>query len=144
MEPESSDTDEQGSHRRGLLQSAVDLFLDRTRAVGELVGSAGSGAVGALPDAVPETVTRMLSSLQQVVDQIPPLTAELDILIKELHAKRLSIQALQAELAALDDQLGVLEQALAPVQSWSIQWNRVRQSLTETLRRSGAADSDQP
>lgn len=84
-----------------------------------------------------------LSSLQQVVGQIPPLTAELDILIRELHAKRLSIQALQAELAVLDDQFGVLERSLAPVQSWSHQWDRMRHSFTETLRLSGATDSDQ-
>jgi hypothetical protein len=50
-----------------------------------------------------------------------------------VHAKRLSIQALQAELAALDEQLAILERSLAPVQAWSNQWNRLRQSLTEAL-----------
>ncbi len=123
--------------RHGLLQSTVDVFLDRTRAVAELMGSAGSGALGVLPDPVPATVTRMLTSMRQLADQVPPVTAELDVLVREVHAKRLSIQALQAELAVLDNQLEVLERALAPVQAWSRQWNRMRHSLTETLNVTG-------
>ncbi len=117
----------------GLVASALDVFLDRTRAVAELVASAGSGAIGALPEPVPTTVTRMLTSLRQLADQMPPVTAEFDALVQEVHAKRLSIQALQAELAALDQQLEILEKSLAPVQAWSRQWNRMRTSLTETL-----------
>src|SRR6478736_292391 len=112
--------------RRGLLQSTVDVFLDRTRAVAELVASAGSTAVGGLPAPLPDTVAHMLSALEQLVDQVPPITAE-------LHAKRLSIRALQAELAALDGQLDVLERSLAPLRTWAHQWNRVRGTLTEAL-----------
>lgn len=117
----------------GLLASTVDVFVDRTRAVADLVLKAGGGAIGALPDPVPATVTRMLASLGQLVEQMPPLTAELDVVVHEVHAKRLSIQALQAELAALDEQLAVLERSLAPVEAWSRQWNRVRHGLAETL-----------
>ena len=115
--------------RHGLVQSTVDVFLDRTRAVVELMASAGSGALGAMPDPVPATVNRMLTSLRQVADQLPPITAELDIVVQEVHAKRLSIQALQAELSTLDRQLEVLERSLAPVEAWSRQWNRMRHSL---------------
>lgn len=118
---------------RNLLQSAVDLFLDRTRAVVELMSSAGSGALGAMPEPVPASVARMLTSMRHLVDQLPPVTAEIDILIEEVHAKRLSIQALQAELAALDNQLGVLERSLAPVEAWSRQWARISKSLRKTL-----------
>lgn len=131
----STGTGHDGQH--GLVRSAMDLFLDRTRAVAELVAGAGSGALGALPAPVPATVTRMLSALRQLADQMPPLTAELDVLVHEVHAKRLSIQALQSELAVLDDQLAVLERSLEPVQSWSRQWNRLRHALTDTLSQSG-------
>lgn len=121
------------ARRRGLLQSTVDVFLDRTRAVAELVASAGGTAVGVLPSPLPDTVAHMLSALEQLVDQVPPITAELDVLTDEVRAKRLSIRALQAELAALDGQLDVLERSLAPLRTWAHQWNRVRGSLTEAL-----------
>lgn len=121
--------------RHSLLQSTIDLFVDRTRAVADLVAAAGSGALGALPDPVPATLNRMLSALNQLADQMPALTAELDVVVNEVHAKRLSIQALQAELGALDDQLEVLERSLAPVQAWSRQWSRLRHSLTAGLTR---------
>lgn len=119
--------------RHGLVQSAVDLFLERTQALAEQVVAVGTGALGAMPDPVPATVVRMLASLRQLVDQVPPVTAELDVLVQEVHAKRLSIQALQAELAALDRQLEVLEQSLAPVEAWSREWNRIRTTLADQL-----------
>ena len=117
----------------GLVHSTVDRFLERTRAVAELMATASTGALGALPAPVPAAVTKMLASLRQLADQMPPLTAELEVLVSEVHAKRLSIQALQAELTALDGQLDVLERSLAPVQAWSRQWNRMRRALSETL-----------
>ena len=55
------------------------------------------------------------------------------LVVDELHAKRLSVQALSAELAALDAQLEVLERSLAPVQSWSHQWSSARNALTQGL-----------
>lgn len=130
----------QESGRPHLLQGAVEGFLERTRAVAEMMAGAGTGALGALPEPVPRAVSRMLSSLAQVAEQMPAVTAELDVLIQEVHAKRLSIQALQAELAALDRQLEVLERSLAPVEAWTAHWNRLRQSLTETL----GGDVDHP
>lgn len=126
--------DEGDASRRGLLQSAMDEFLEGTRSVARLVGSVGSGALGAMPEPLPGTVTRMLGSLQQLMDQVPPITAELDVLIQELHAKRLTVQALQAELSAFEHQLEILERSLMPMESWVHQWTRLRQSLTETLR----------
>ena len=117
----------------GLLHSTVDLFLDRTRAVAELVGSAGGSALDRAPDPVPAAVARMLASLRQLTELVPPLTGELDVLVEEVHAKRKSVQALQAELGALDRQLEVLERTLAPVEAWSRQWSRIRSSLAEPL-----------
>lgn len=116
-----------------LLQSAVDLFVDRTRAVVDVMATAGAGALGVLPEPVPATVTGMFASLRHLVEQAPPLTAEFEVLVQEVHAKRLSIQALQAELSALDAQLEVLERSLAPVEAWARQWNRMRSSLVEAL-----------
>ena len=125
-----STADEQG---QGLLHSTVDVFLDRTRAVAELVVAAGGAALGRAPEPVPAAVARMLSSLRQVADLAPPLTSELDVLVQEVHAKRMSVQALQAELGALDRQLEVLERSLAPVEAWGRQWNRIRKVLAEPL-----------
>jgi hypothetical protein len=72
----------------------------------------------------------MLTSLRKMADQMPPITAEIEVVIEEVHAKRLSIQALQAELRALDHQLEVLEGALAPMQAGTRQWERMRRALT--------------
>lgn len=127
-----ADLDEE--HPHGLLQSAMEEFLEGTRSVARLVGSVGSGALGAMPEPLPSTVTQMLKSLQRLIDQAPPITDELEILVQEVHAKRLTVQALQAELSAFDHQLDVLERSLAPMGSWVRQWARVRKSLTETLQ----------
>jgi len=117
----------------GLVHTAVDVFLDRTRAVAELVVAAGGSALDRAPDPVPAAVIRMLASLRQLTEMVPPLTGELEVLVEEVHAKRKSVQALQAELGALDRQLEVLERTLAPVEAWSRQWTRVRSALAEPL-----------
>ena len=117
----------------GLLHTTVDVFLDRTRALAELVAATGGAALDRAPDPVPAAVTRMLASLRQLTELVPPLTGELDVLVEEVHAKRKSVQALQAELGALDRQLEVLERTLAPVEAWSRQWTRVRAALAEPL-----------
>ena len=128
---QSKPTSEAAQH--GLVHSALDAFVDNTRAVVEAMASVGSGALGVLPQPVPSAVNRMLVSLRRVAEQMPPVTSEIAVVISEVHAKRLSIQALQAELAALDDQLAVLERSLAPVEAWTKQWNRLRRSLAEAL-----------
>lgn len=133
MARHTTTSDADGDERHGLLQGTIDVFLDRTRAVVDLMATAGSGALGKVPEPVPSTVTRMLSSLRQLAEQAPPLTAEFDVLVEEVHAKRLSIVALQAELGALDRQLEVLERTLTPVQAWAHQWERLQQSLVGSL-----------
>lgn len=130
-----------GGDHHGLLDSAVDAFLDRTRAVVGLVTSAGSSALGVAPEPVPTAVTRMLDSLRTLLTQAPSLTAELDVLVEEVHAKRLSIRAVVAELEALDHQLEVLEHALAPLEVWNRQWERVQSALVQTLDAGAPADS---
>ena len=126
-------SDSRPAEPHGFVQSSIDVFLDRTRALTELMAKAATGALGVVPEPVPSTVTRMLTSLRQLAEQAPPLTAELDILVQEVHAKRLSIQALRAELDALDRQLEVLERTLAPMQAWGRQWTRMQRALTESL-----------
>ncbi len=137
-------TDNDETHRYGLLQSAMEEFLELTRTLANLVGSVGGGALGAMPEPVPATVNRMLRSLQQLSEVAPPLTAEFEVLVEELHAQRLTVQALAAELSAYDHQLEVLEKSLAPLESWSHQWAGLRQSLTEALHSTapqpGSAD----
>ncbi|QNN52684.1 hypothetical protein [Nocardioides mesophilus] len=119
--------------RHGLLESAVDTFVDSTRAVLGRVTAVGSSALGAVPEPVPSAVTHMLVSLRHLIDQAPRLTAELDVLVDEVHAKRLSIRALSAELEALDHQLALLEQSLAPLEVWNRQWDRVQRALVQTI-----------
>ena len=121
----------------GRLHSAFDLFLDRTRAVSDLMTSASAaGARAVVPDPVLGSVSRMLASLRTIAEQAPQLTDELDVLVEEVHAKRLSIQALQTELGALDHQLQILEATLGPVQTWTHQWGRVQHALLSTLDNS--------
>lgn len=120
--------DKEPGHRTP--HSAFDVFLDRTRAVIELVASAGTaGARAVVPDPVLGPVSRMLTSMRTIAEQAPQLTDELDVLVEEVHAKRLSIQALQTELGALDHQLQILEATLVPVQTWTHQWGRVQHAL---------------
>lgn len=116
-----------------MFQSTIDVFLDRTRAVADLVAGVGSEALGRMPEPMPSAVNRMLSSLRQLVEQAPPFTAELDVLLEEVAAKRLSIQALRAELDALDHQLEILERTLSPVEAWGRNWERLQRSLVESL-----------
>src|SRR5665811_1981129 len=66
-----------------------------------------AGLWGALPEPVPATVNRLLKSLQQLAELAPPFIAEFEVLVEELHAQRLTVQALQAELSAFDHQLDV-------------------------------------
>jgi hypothetical protein len=133
MAPRPAQSTTHPDPRHGAFQSTLDLFLDRTRAVADLVAGVGSEALGRMPEPMPSAVNRMLSSLRQLVEQAPPFTAELDVLLEEVAAKRLSIQALRAELDALDHQLEILERTLSPVEAWGHSWERLQRSLVESL-----------
>lgn len=86
-----------------------------------------------VPDPVLTSVSHMLSSMRRVVEEAPQISAELDVMVSEVHAKRLTIQAVTADLAVLDAQLEILEQALAPVQALSLQWSQMKHSLLHSL-----------
>ena len=92
---------------------------------------AGASVAGLTPKPVRHVVASAVRSL----DQLPSVTEQLDVLVAEVHAQRLSLQALEAELAALDLQLGVLERSLAPVAAWGHQSSRLRASLVDVLER---------
>lgn len=98
--------------------------------------------MGAVPNLVPDSVSRMLLALQQLVEMVPQLTAEVDVLMEAVHAKRLTLQALQAELASFDNQLGLLEKSLSPLKTWTDQWSRVQGALSDTL--GSVRPTDQP
>lgn len=115
--------------RQRVVDPTLESMAGQARALSHLLGSAGAGAVGALPSPVRGLLAGLLASL----DQLPPVVGELDVLVAEVHAKRLSVQALESELGALDQQLELLERSLAPLQVWSNQLGRVRAALVEAL-----------
>ena len=119
---------------RGVLQSATDTFLGSTRSLVQLVAQAGgAGAHAVMPERVYSLVGRMLGSMRQVLEEAPQISAELDVMLREIHAKRLTIQSVAAELAVLDAQLEILEQTIAPVQAWSLQWSQMKRTLLHSL-----------
>lgn len=119
---------------KGVVHSATDLFLSSTRVLVEQVAQAGgAGAQAVVPESVLASANHMLVSMRKVVESAPQVGAELEIVLKEIHAKRLTIQAMTAELAVLDDQLEILERSLAPLQAWSTQWSKVQHTLLHSL-----------
>lgn len=117
------------AERPGVLDQTLENLAGQARALSHFLGSASAGAVGALPAPVRNLAAGLLASL----DQLPPVAGELDVLVAEVHAKRLSVQALESELAALDEQLELFERSLAPVQAWSNQLGKLRTALTDVL-----------
>lgn len=115
--------------RQRVVDPTLENMAGQARALSQLLGAVGVGAVGALPAPVRHLAAGLLASL----DQLPPVAQELDVLVSEVHAKRLSVQALASELAVLDQQLEVLERSLAPVQAWSAQLAKLRTALDEAL-----------
>lgn len=122
----------------GPLGAAFEDFLERTRALAESLVSAGSGALGAAP--LPGAVTGLVGSLRQVVEQVPPPTAQLDMFLQEIRAKRALVHALREQLAAFDAQLDTLERSLAPLQAWGRQWSRVRSAVLGEARSEESDD----
>ena len=120
--------------RRGIVHSATDRFLSSTRMLVDQVAQAGgAGAQAVVPENVLSSATHMLESMRRAVESAPQVGAELEIVLKEIHAKRLTIQAITAELEVLDDQLEILERSLAPLQAWGAQWSKVQHTLLHSL-----------
>lgn len=115
--------------KEGLVGPAWDALAGGARGLTRMLGSAGTGAVSATP--VP--LRSMLAGVLTSIDQLPSVTAQLEVLMSEVHAQRLSLQAMEAELDALDRQLEVLERALAPASALGHQMSRLRTSLDDVL-----------
>lgn len=119
-----------------------------TRAGDELRHVAGSAfgwtraAVGALDSAVADQLDHLPAPLAAAGHQarelvtalvrMPLPTAEVQALVEQLHAQRRSIQAMEAQLAALDHQLKLLEDSLHPVEVWVGQVQELRDSVLGT------------
>ena len=101
----------------------------------QVAQAGGAGAQAVVPESVLSSAGRLLESMRDAVESAPQVGAELEIVLKEIHAKRLTIQAITAELAVLDDQLEILERSLAPLQAWATQWAKVQHSLLHSLDR---------
>lgn len=129
--------------RTAMLPPTIALLTQSTRSVALLAARTGrAGARVILPGSVAEPVNRMLSSLRSTVEHAPHLSDEIDVLMDELAARRLSIQAVTAELSALDEQLSILERTLTPVQTWSAQLLAVQHSLLHPTGVGGAVDEE--
>lgn len=124
---------------KSIVHSATDLFLSSTRLlVDQMAQAGGAGAQAVVPEAVLSSADYMLESMRKVVESAPQVGAELEIVLKAIHAKRLTIQAITAELAVLDEQLEVLERSLAPLEAWSVQWSKVQHTLLSSFDRPSA------
>ncbi|MFP5346685.1 MAG: hypothetical protein ACLGIA_06635 [Actinomycetes bacterium] len=132
------------SRESRLLRAALDEFLERTRGIADFVASTGGGAIGAVPAVLPPAVTGMVSSFQRLAERLPAPTAQLDMFVQEIRAKRAIVRALMEQLEAFEQQLDVLEKSLEPLQSWSHQWGELRTSVLDAVRHrdgTGAAES---
>ncbi len=79
----------------------------------------------------PGPLRHVLAMFARTVDELPSVAEQLDVLMAEVHAQRLGLQSVEAELAALDSQLAVLERSLAPVSAWTHQTARLRSGLAD-------------
>jgi len=61
--------------------------------------------------------------------------AQLTSILDTIAAQRRSIEALQAQLSAFDEQLAVMEQMLGPLTEWSKNWADMEQRLLNLGRR---------
>jgi hypothetical protein len=109
----------------------AELF-EPLRAFADLIRSSGTAALGAMP--TPAAATDLLAGLRGVVEQAPAPTAQLDMFLAEVRAKRALITALRSQLESFDEQLDILERSLRPLQEWAQQWARLQEMLVDPLR----------
>lgn len=120
---------------QSMLRAAADELFDRVRTLSDVMRSAGGTALGAVGNApLPLAAADVLSSLRSVVEQAPPPTAALDLMLEEIRAKRALVKAMQVQLASFESQLEVLERSLQPLHEWGKQWSRLQATLGASLR----------
>jgi len=111
----------------GLVPGLVQELFGQMRAAAEkLEGLTGlSGRLPAAPGAPPLPGALSAAQLTSIRDSIA--------------AQRRSIEALQAQLSAFDEQLAVLEQILGPIADWSRTWAELEARLLNLGRNPGDA-----
>jgi hypothetical protein len=106
-------------------QDLTGRMLDATRRL--------SAAGIAVPAVATRPLRHALAMAVRSLDELPSVAEQLDVLMAEVHAQRLGLQSVEAELAALDTQLALLERSLAPVSAWTHQSQHLRRSLVRAL-----------
>lgn len=120
----------------GMIRSAAEDVISRTRAFADLLrttGGSGLNALGTLSSPVPRAFGDVVSSLQGMMEQTPGPGAQLDMFLQEVHAKRAMVQAMRTQLASFDTQLEILERSLEPLRVWGQQWSSVQNTFAETM-----------
>lgn len=138
-EQEPASPSDDGTPRRpGLhLPPGADALVHATSSLVAWLAHAGeAGARAVVPEAVVSPVEQWVTAMRQFAEGAPTVGEELRILTQEIHAKRLTIQAMTAELTVLDAQLEVLERVLAPVEAWSEQLDALRNALLRDTEQS--------
>jgi hypothetical protein len=122
------------------------------------MADAESSSSGLVPGLVGDFISQLragterLEAMAGLRDRLPaapgglPLpgalsAAQLTSMHDTIAAQRRSIEALQAQLSAFDEQLAVLEQMLGPFTEWSKSWADLEQRLLDLGRRPGAGGS---
>jgi hypothetical protein len=102
----------------GMVQEYISQFWSATERLQDL------GRSGATPPSVPSAVP------------LPGAfsAAQMASIADSIAAQRHSIEVLQAQLSAYDEQLALLEQALGPFTEWSKTWADFEQRLLQMGR----------
>lgn len=101
------------------VSASVSTVTERLAALSTLVGEVGADLVSRLPHPVPAVLSGLTDAIGAFGEVAPVFGMQLDAVVREISAQRLSLQALGAELEALDSQLAVLERSLTTAQAWA-------------------------
>ena len=112
------------------------------------------GTFGMIPSFVQEYIGQLRATTERLQDLghlpsaagIPTLptlpgafsAAQMATITDSIAAQRRSIEALQAQLSAYDEQLAVLEQALGPLSEWSKTWADFEQQVLKMGQKPGS------
>jgi hypothetical protein len=109
---------------------------------------------GPVPGLVQEFIGQLRAATEQLegltglsghlpgTSSVPPLpgalsAAQVSSIRDSIAAQRRSIEPLQAQLSAFDEQLAVLEQVLGPIADWSRSWAELEARLLNLGRNAG-------
>lgn len=123
---------EDAENRNAPMTGPMQDFIAQLRGVTDrLVGLTGLG--GGLPST---DVLRSLPGLPKLPSPPGALSAaQLKAVATSVAAQRRSIEAMQTQLRAFDEQLEVLEQILDPLLEWSTSWADLERRLTHLRSR---------